>query len=260
MEEQSILHTKKKSSYFTLIFIIFILLFLSFYLYYLYAINTPISNSNEVKEFVISPGQSSSLIGKNLKESGIISHALFFEIYSWMSGADDRLQAGKHSIPKNASLKEVVKLVSSVKRKLEKEFTLIEGLTNKEMAKYFEINDIMTRDEFVQVTSKKADWWDEFGFLSSRPTNVDLEGYLFPDTYRVYSDAKPEDIIKKILYNFDKKLTSELRKEILEQGKTIHEIITLASIIEKEVSTDEDRKIVAGIFYNRFKKGRPLQI
>jgi len=82
---------------------------------------------------------------------------------------------------------------------------------------------------------------------------------LFPDTYRVFRDASISDIVKKILDNFNQKLTSELRFEIKSQGKNIHQILTLASILEKEVSTDQDRKLVAGIFYKRLELGMPLQ-
>ena len=98
------------------------------------------------------------------------------------------------------------------------------------------------------------------GFLDSVPKGVDLEGYLFPDTYRVFNDVSDEEIVKKLLNNFDKKLSPELRQKIARQGKTIHEIITMASIIEKEVSSEADRPIVAGILYKRIKNGMRLEV
>jgi UPF0755 protein len=98
-----------------------------------------------------------------------------------------------------------------------------------------------------------------FDFLRVLPDNATLEGYLFPDTYRIFKDAAAEDIVVKMLANFDKKLAPETRAEISRQGKTLPEIITMASLIEKEVRGADDMKIVSGIFWNRIKNGQALQ-
>ena len=82
---------------------------------------------------------------------------------------------------------------------------------------------------------------------------------MFPDTYRIYIDADLDDIIRKMLGNFDGKLTAKMREDISKQGKTIYEIVTMASLIEKEVRTEKDMKIVSGIFWNRIKNGQALQ-
>ncbi|MFA7663080.1 MAG: endolytic transglycosylase MltG, partial [Patescibacteria group bacterium] len=84
-------------------------------------------------------------------------------------------------------------------------------------------------------------------------------GYIFPDTYHITTTATAEEIMDKALSNFGNKLTPELRAEIKAQGKTIYEIITLASIVENEVAKAEDMKIVAGIFWNRLDIGMGLQ-
>ncbi len=82
---------------------------------------------------------------------------------------------------------------------------------------------------------------------------------MFPDTYRIFKNATAQDIIEKMLDNFDQKISSELRTEISKQNKSIFDIITLASIVEKELSADEDRAIAADIFYRRMEIGMPLQ-
>ena len=104
------------------------------------------------------------------------------------------------------------------------------------------------------------DFSTDFSFLSDKPKNLSLEGYLFPDTYEVKKGAGSEDIIKKILNNFDKKLNSDLRTEIKNQGKSIFEIITIASLIEKEVRTFEDKKLVSGVLWKRLESNMPLQV
>ena len=101
----------------------------------------------------------------------------------------------------------------------------------------------------------RKDW----SFLIDRPKGASLEGYLYPDTYRVYKQTDLEAIVEKMLNNFDAKLTTEMRDEIKKQKKTIFEVLTLASIVEKEMYGYENRRVVAGIFYNRLKVGMPLQ-
>ena len=141
----------------------------------------------------------------------------------------------------------------------EKTLTFIEGWTNRQIAEYLSGQGFGTIQDFLSIVEKKSGWWDNYEVLFSRPKDRDLEGYLFPDTYRVYGDSAISDIIKKMLANLENKLTANLRLEIKSQDKTIHEILTLASILEKEVSTDYDRAMVADIFYKRIGVGMPLQ-
>jgi len=104
-----------------------------------------------------------------------------------------------------------------------------------------------------------------FTFLKDKPKYYSLEGYLFPDTYRFFSDARADEIIVKMLENFDKKLTPKMREDIAAQGRSIFEIVTMASLIEKEApinyasGENHDAKIISGIFWNRLKNGQALQ-
>ncbi|HZJ40958.1 MAG TPA: endolytic transglycosylase MltG [Candidatus Saccharimonadales bacterium] len=106
---------------------------------------------------------------------------------------------------------------------------------------------------------------EKFSFLKDKPVYYSLEGFLFPDTYRVYDDASAIDVVDKMLANFDKKLTTQMRTDIAAQGKTIYEIVIMASLIEKEAPinySDPENKtarIVADIFWGRLKIGQALQ-
>lgn len=106
---------------------------------------------------------------------------------------------------------------------------------------------------------------DRFSFLQDKPEYYSLEGFLFPDTYRVFADASAEEVVLKMLENFDRRLTAEMRAEIARQGKTIYEVIIMASLIEKEAPIDysdpENRaaRIVSDIFWGRLKIGQALQ-
>ncbi|HLC69840.1 MAG TPA: endolytic transglycosylase MltG [Patescibacteria group bacterium] len=99
-----------------------------------------------------------------------------------------------------------------------------------------------------------------FELFKDKPAGVSYEGYLFPDTYRVYEGAKPEEILEKVFAHFADTVDDAMRQEIKKQGKDLHEILTMASIIEKEVKLDTDRAKVADIMWRRIKMGWALQV
>jgi len=145
----------------------------------------------------------------------------------------------------------------------EKTLRIIEGWRNRDILNLLIKNNLSTEEEFVQA-QKDYDV-SKFSFLSDKPHSTDLEGYLYPDTYRVYASSTASEIISKMLSNFDAKLTPQMRADIAASGKTINEIITMASIIEKEApisyakSDNKDAKIISGIFWRRIKTGQALQ-
>lgn len=242
------------------ILLLIILIILIGYFWYSYTLNTPVSGDNQIKQFVIKPGWGSTKISQELKNSGLIRSPLVFQFYTWQRGINNRLQDGEYYLSKNLSIKEISQILSRGAG-VTKEITLtfIEGWNNKDYAKYLSDQGIAKSEDFFAMIQKKADWWNNYDFLVAKPKDLDLEGYLFPDTYRVYRDASIREIIQKMLDNLAKKLTPELKQEITRQNKSINDIITLASILEKEVSTDSDRKLVADIFYKRLEAGMPLQ-
>lgn len=228
--------------------------------YYSYSVSTPISSDKTIINFIIEPGWGSARISHELKNAGIIRNAYVFQMYVWQKGVDSKLQDGEYFLSKNLSVKEISQILNrGTGATRETVLTLVEGWNNHDYADYLEKKGVLKKEDFFEVVQKKAGWWDNYGFLIDKPSNLDLEGYLFPDTYRIFTDSSVSQIVQKMLDNFDAKLTPELRVEIKKQGKTIHDILTLASIIEKEVPGDKDRKIVADIFYKRLKAGIALQ-
>ena len=114
-------------------------------------------------------------------------------------------------------------------------------------------------DRVKAPTLNIADDPEWANLFSDKPAGVSYEGYLFPDTYRVYADATPEDVLKKIFANLNKKITPEMREEIKKQKKSIYEILTMASVVEKEAPTKNDMAMVADIFWRRYNKNWALQ-
>jgi len=154
-------------------------------------------------------------------------------------------------------------VTSPVIYKEEKTLRVIEGWRNGNISDLLVKNNLATADEFIQA-QKDYDL-TKFSFLADKPKNTDLEGYLYPDTYRVFASSTVSEVITKMLSNFDQKLTTKMRADITSQGKTISEILTMASIIEKEAPVSyatgdiQDAKIISGIFWQRIKTGQRLQ-
>lgn len=238
------------------IIIVIIIIGASLVGYYFYNVYWPANDYNLEREFVIEKGQGSDLISKNLKKAGIIKSTLVFEIYLWYNKKDDSLQAGDYKLRTNMSVKELARQLTVGGVTNEREIKIIEGWDNRDIADYFDSANVTSRDEFLAKTKNRGDLQKEYEFLQNAVT---LEGYLFPDTYRIFNDATIDDIIQKMLNNFDKKLTSKLRGDIIARNKNINEIIIMASIIEQEVKEEGDRRHVADIFYKRLKTGMPLQ-
>ncbi len=136
--------------------------------------------------------------------------------------------------------------------------TIPEGWTTKDMDKYFTEIGKFQPGSFLSVVNSPVNNSD-YTILADRPEGVGLEGYLFPDTYNIYKKATEKEVIEKMLQNLEKKFKPEWRQEIKNQGKTIYEIITMASIIEKEVRKQEDMEYVSDIFWRRIKNRQGLE-
>lgn len=252
-------------------FLVIIIVLGSFFIVYSGVINSS-ANKGEDKNFIIEKGQSVSSIAKNLKEQNLIKSSFFFKLYTKISNKQSFFKEGSYVLNPQMSIKQIVsELTPRVFLKPEEKITFIEGWNIKNYIRALEEKELIDSDKFLLLVGEPLldyrennknypkDYSEEFDFLDSKPIYYSLEGYLFPDTYRFFLDSDEDDIIKKMLSNFDKKLTEKMRADIKAQGKTIHEIITMASIIEKEVKNQNDMKIVSGIFWDRIKNGQALE-
>lgn len=210
----------------------------------------------EPLEYRVEQGASHWSIANDLEEKGVIKSGLIFSAWSIASGNYAKLQAGTYELSPSMSVVSIVRHLSRgeiATRKLK----ILEGWTAQTIANYLEVNSY-SKDDFlaaVYVFNKPLP-----ESAADKPKESSLEGYLFPDTYYIPIDATGKDVAQLMLKNFDKKLTPELREEILRQNKKVFEIVTMASILEKEVRLVEDKKIVAGILWKRLEAGMPLQV
>ena len=221
---------------------------------------TPFGTGTETAQFTVEPGWGSTEIADALRSRGLIRNATLFKLHVWRQGVSTFLQSGEYFFSPSMSIAQIAAALSTGEGTTkERSIRIIEGWNIQEIAAYLEAEDVISAQDFINVVQHKAPWWDGYAVLSSRSVDVDLEGYLFPDTYRIFRDATTEDIVRKMLDTMERKFTPEMRAAIAGQGSSIHEILTLASIIEKEVRGAEDRGKVADIFYRRIAAGIPLQ-
>jgi len=209
------------------------------------------------KLILIEKGQTTKEIAFSLKEQGIINNPYLFILTAFIKNEYKNLKAGYYFLNSNMNNQEIINILSQGKTAKDK-ITIIEGLTNFEIAEYLEKQGLFKKEQIIELINSNN--FSNYDFLKDKPENLSLEGYLFPDTYLIEKKESLENIVKIILNNFDKKLNQNLRDEIKKQNKGIFEIITMASLIEKEVINYEDKQIVSGILWKRIKAGVPLQV
>ncbi|QQG45626.1 MAG: endolytic transglycosylase MltG [Candidatus Sungiibacteriota bacterium] len=254
-ETLTIKHDEKRSIKFR-VFILILIAAAGLIINEVYLPHTKFLNAQTVE---IAPGLGPRKIAELLKQNGVIRSRWTFILYTALTGRASDLKPGNYVFFNSAAIPSVVRdLVRGGTNEIA--LTIPEGWSTKDIARYLESRGLGTYHDLLKLISVQPPGLDKFDFLKDKPKNAGLEGYLFPDTYRVFKNAVPEDIVVKMLENFDKKLGPELRQEISRQGKTTFEIITTASLIEKEVVSDEDRALVSGILWKRLETGVGLQV
>ena len=208
--------------------------------------------------FVLDSGWGLNKISQELHDQGFIKSKFVFEFWLELKKAETNIIAGSYLFPAKISIYDLSKTLTSGPQDSQSAITLLEGWTRDLMAQALTKKGF-SGNEFLQLTAKKTAWQADYNFLQESPNNASLEGYLYPDTYFIDKNTTIENLIIKALNNFDKKLTPELRQEISQQGKTIFEIVTLASIVEREVPNDADKKMIADIFWKRLQASIGLQ-
>ena len=250
-----------------LIMIILSIILVIFFLvgfYYNYQMS-PVSRDSEKVIVEIKEGSVYS-VGDTLYENDLIKSTLIFKIYVKLNGIDS-LKASTYELNKNMNLKEIIEIIEKGNsyNPDEVRITFKEGLNIRKMAMLISENTNNSYDDFINKMSD-VEYIDtlinKYWFLTDDIKNskiyYPLEGYLFPNTYAFMNkDVTVEVIIEKMLDEMDKQLT-KYKDEIDNSEFSVHEIMTLASIVELEGASANDRAGVAGVFYNRIKDGWSL--
>lgn len=189
-------------------------------------------------------------VSKQLKDGDIINHRWLFNLFATFTGGKDKITAGTYNLDTSMDYSAILNSLSSGSvNRVVTEVTITEGSTIDQIFKLLEKNGVSTVEK-LQQTAATHDY--AFSFLQDIPLGnyKRLEGYLFPDTYNFYMGEDPLYVINKMLVNFDAKLTDTYRQQIWDSGKSIADIINVASMIEKETD-GTDRATIASVIYNR---------
>jgi UPF0755 protein len=216
-------------------------------------IETPFQGYEGGEQFVeIAPGTGTSAIGDQLARAGVVSHPLVFRVALWRTGQARVLKAGDYQFTRPLSAREVVGQLARGEV-YSRTITFREGLTLREMAQHFSAQGFGTASEFLEAAHATA-------LISDLdPAATDLEGYLFPDTYALSRRASADDLIVRMVTLFRQHYDGAMFNTVRRAGFTTREIVTLASLVEKETARADERPLVAAVYRNRWKIGMGMQ-
>jgi UPF0755 protein len=222
----------------------------------------PVEPAEEPVRIMVKSGMHSSEIAGLLNEQGLIKNETIFKYYLRYKNEGSRFQAGEYEMKPGMTLDEIIAKLNQgdvIKEEMIR-FTIPEGYTIQQIADKLSAEGFVNKETFLEWAERP----EHFNTVSVQHIPDDeslkhrLEGYLFPDTYEMKKDSTEEDIMERMLLEMDYKLT-QLPKgwegRLVELGITFHEMMTIASLIEREVVVDRERPIVSGVIYNRLSSG-----
>lgn len=219
--------------------------------YFLYSISVP-KKSGFKTVFKVAKGDGAGVIARNLKNEGLIDNALCFRLLVRFAHAQTKIKAGDYEL--NSDMNSISILEKLVKGDvIMRAFTIPEGSTLKDMAKIFDEKQIIRQDDFTNLTE------DNKSIKIGEICPAKLEGFLFPETYHISYDASPEDVIRAMTKMFEQKALPLYNVSALKKRFSLTEVITLASLVEKEAKLNKERPVIAAVYLNRIKLDMPLE-
>lgn len=191
-------------------------------------------------------------LARRLEEEGIIRNRVSFVALAFLRGTARSLKAGEYEIPAGTNALRVLELleVGKVKPHL---LVLPEGFTVRELARQMEAEGLATIEEVIEA-SRDPQLLQALGIEADS-----LEGYLFPDTYQVFKGLRPGEVLARMVQRLREMVTPDLLAQAEGMGLTLHALLTLASIVEREGVLREELPLIAAVFWNRLKRDMPLQ-
>ncbi len=205
--------------------------------------------------FVVQSGRSLRSVAQELDRTGVIRSQLALRVYARILNRE-RIVVGTYSVSAADRPSDILRRLSSGET-ADVSVTLIEGWTAVQMDAALAKAGVLPAGALASAI--KSDPVSAPDFLSDKPAQADLEGYLFPDTYKFERGAQASEVLAKLLETFGRRVDAPLREQIRRGGHTLFEAVTLASIVEREVATTADRRMVADLFWRRLKIGQALE-
>ena len=215
--------------------------------------------------FTVESGQSLAKVSANLKTQGIIKNSSVFKYYCDFAGMGQKIQAGDYQLTKSMNIFQIAdKLTTGDGKPITLDITIIPGWTVEDVARYLVAQGVWKDSTDFLSLCKSGNGLSDYYFIQDemKTARVNerkylLEGYLAPNTYEIYANAAPADVLKKLLSQTDAVLTPEWQQRADELGMSIDQVLTLASMIEKEAKTADFTKVSA-VFHNRLKANMKL--
>jgi UPF0755 protein len=215
----------------------------------------PAGDDDTPVTFVVYSGETATDIAARLQDAGLVSDAELFRRYVQYHGIDAKIEAGEFTLRQTMTIPEVAEALQEG-RVAEQAVTIQEGLRLEQVAATVAEQTTISEAEFLALAT--AGWRTaglSYGFLAEVPPDATLEGFLFPETYRLPEDATAMDLLTRMLNEFDARVTLEMRGAAAGRGLSLYDLVTLASIVEREAVLDEERPSIAGVYHNRLRDG-----
>jgi len=220
------------------------------------SLKTSLSSNKDELDFIVSEGESVQLICSRLERSDLIKDADILRLYLIYSGLDRQIRSGSFKLNPSMSPIEISKALTDL-NKTSIPFSILPGWRLEEIAASLPTSGLsIDPQEFLLLAYSPS---DDLRIKIDLPAGTSLEGYLYPDIYQVSRDISLQSLFDQFLGRFNSTLPTDLRSTLSKQGVSLHEAVTLASIVQREAVIREERPLVASVFYNRLEAGMFLE-
>ncbi len=212
----------------------------------------PIASSEEIVSITVEPGSSTTSIANLLAKNDLIRSPFVFKLVVRYEGVGKQLRAGNYQLSRDMSLTRIIDELK--KGQIEfRTFTVTEGITALKIADLWESTNLGTAKEFIEAM-QAPELLEKYV-----PEGATAEGYLFPNTYKFSKGSTAEIVVTLMLTESHKRWTETMTEDAKSLGLTRHQVITLASIVEREAGSKDEMPLIAGVFHNRLKSNWKLQ-
>ncbi len=215
----------------------------------------PVGTSQKLTVVTVETGSSAKQIADMLKDSGLIRESWAFQWYVRNNGLISDLKAGTYALNQSQSIPQIATVIAQGEVATDL-VTILPGQRIEQVEAAL-INSGFTPDEVIAALNPNL--YKDHPALVDKPEKANLEGYLYPESFQKTGETTAQDIIRASLDEMQKRLTPTARAAIAKRGLSVHEGVILASMVESEVNNIKDRRLVAGVFYNRLSQGIRLE-
>lgn len=213
------------------------------------------SEDPSVVSFFVEPGATTTTIAQNLERAGLVRSAVAFRVQAEMTGASGRLSEGRYELRRNMTVSEILAVLVSGRPRSGRFTTIPEGWRAEEIASYLEANGLVGAEAFLEAVAGRGDAQT----LPLPAGAQSFEGYLFPETYDFGREPTAASVLRTLVAQFERRVSVAVQGMGERRGLSLHELVTVASIIEREAVQPDERSVISAVFHNRLARGMPLQ-